>query len=179
MICAWRAVRLVIIAGFAAAASLLAPAPAQASCVRSPFTSPHHFTGTVTRLGNAGRTATVHTDDGRTVTVLGSEADGPNAATSVDRTYQVGVTYEFHPLNDASPYQDNVCTATHAIGAGSPGSTDPAPVGGAASGAPSTSLLLGITTAVVVLTSTVLWLLRRRANASAAVHRDEPSAAGP
>jgi hypothetical protein len=172
---------LVIIAGLATAANLLGPAPAQASCVQPPLTSPHQFTGTVTRVGNAGRTATVHTDDGRTVTVLGSEADRPNAATTVDRTYQVGVKYEFHPLNDSSPYQDNACTATHPIGARSPDPNGPPAVDGgdAGSGAPSTSLVLGITAAVILLTSAGLWLLRRRTNASAAGHRDEPNAAGP
>ena len=112
----------------------------------------------------------VHTDDGRTVTVRGSDADGPNAATTVDRTYQVGVRYEFHPLNDTSPYRDNACTATHPIGARSPDPNDPAAAGGgdAATGAPSTSLWLGIAAAVILLTSAGLWLLRRRTNASAA-----------
>lgn len=64
--------------------------------------SPYRFTGTVTEVENADRTATVVTDEGRTVTVIGSEAS-PNAASTVGRTYQIGVRYEFHPLNTASP----------------------------------------------------------------------------
>ena len=31
---------------------------------------------------------------------------------SVDRTYELGATYEFHPTNGEDPYQDNACTAT-------------------------------------------------------------------
>jgi hypothetical protein len=36
------------------------------------------------------------------------------------------VRYEFHPINDADPYQDNFCTATHPIAAASGSSTSPA-----------------------------------------------------
>jgi hypothetical protein len=90
--------------------------PAHASCVSTPRESPYRFTGTVTGVDNAGRRASVRTDDGRTVTVVGSDAAEPNAATSVDRAFQLGGRYEFHPLNDASPYRDNACTATHLIG---------------------------------------------------------------
>lgn len=155
------------------AAAFFGPAPAQASCIPSPLTSPYYFTGTVTAVsnagsiaitvGNAGRTATVHTDDGRTVTVLGSDAAGPNAATSVDRTYQVGVRYEFHPLNATSPYQDNACTATHPIG----GSTSEPGGPGADAG---TSLWLGIAVAAILLTGTGLWLRRRRTSRPTAGH---------
>ena len=64
------------------------------------------------------------TDEGRTVTVNGGPSGtgtgtDTNTATSVDRTYRPGVRYEFHPLNAASPYQDNACTATRAIGGAS------------------------------------------------------------
>jgi hypothetical protein len=106
--------------------------------------------------------------------VLGSDADEPNAATSVDRTYRAGAKYEFHPLNDTSPYQDNACTATHLIGANSPD-----PSGPAASGDPSTSLWLAISAAAILLTGTGLWLLRRRTSSSAAGRREEPAAAEP
>ncbi len=176
-----RAAILVIIAGLATAASLLGAAPAQASCMQPPLTSPYHFTGTVTMVSNIGRTATVRTDDGRTVTVLGSDADEPNAATSVDRTYRAGAKYEFHPLNDTSPYQDNACTATHLIGANSPDPSGPAAAGGndTASGEPSTSLWLAISAAAILLTGTGLWLLRRRTSSSAAGLREEPAAAEP
>jgi hypothetical protein len=48
--------------------------------------------------------------------------------TSVDRTYEVGGRYEFHPLNDSDPYRDNDCTSTHRIPAASPASSGPAVV---------------------------------------------------
>lgn len=82
------------------------------------MTSQHAFTGLVTATTNNGRVATVHTDAGLTVTVIGTPAEG-SAATTVDRQYVVGTRYEFHPLNDASPYQDNVCTATREVAGGS------------------------------------------------------------
>ena len=116
---------LAILCGPPALLAAITATPAAASCVATPHVSPYRFIGTVIRVENAGRTATVRTDDGRTVTVHGSGAKEPNAATSVDRAYETGVRYEFHPINDSSPYQDNACTATHPIatasGAGAPG----------------------------------------------------------
>jgi hypothetical protein len=106
-----------ILAGLLAVFGAIRPAPAAASCVASPAASPHRFSGTVIRVEDAGRTATVRTDDGHTVTVHGGYASEPGVVTTVDRTYQIGVRYEFHPLNSASPYQDNACTATHPIAA--------------------------------------------------------------
>ncbi len=35
--------------------------------------------------------------------------------TTVDRTYVVGATYEFHPHNDTEPYEDSSCSATHRV----------------------------------------------------------------
>jgi hypothetical protein len=99
-----------------APALLLAGATgAQASCARSPSVSAHVFVGTVTSLANNGRTAQVRTADGHLVQVDGSPEHTAGSATSVDRTYAMGVTYEFHPTNGASPYQDDICTATHAL----------------------------------------------------------------
>lgn len=89
--------------------------PVWGSCVASPPQSPYRFTGVVVATTNVDRTARVRTDDGRDVVVLGSDVDGPNAHTSVDRTYQVGVRYEFDPVNDSSPYRDNICTTTHPL----------------------------------------------------------------
>ena len=109
---------------------LSVPTPASASCVSTPVASPHRFIGTVTQVDNRGRTAVVRTADGRTVTVRGSDAEGA-AATTVDRVYAVGTRYEFHPINDSSPYQDNACTATHPIGRAR---TDASAVGGRADG---------------------------------------------
>ncbi len=60
--------------------------------------------------------ATVRTVDGQTVKVLGTPA--PAGITSVDRSYAVGATYEFHPVNDAEPYEDNACTATERLSGG-------------------------------------------------------------
>jgi hypothetical protein len=113
--------------------------------------------------------------------VLGSDADEPNAATSVDRTYEVGAKYEFHPLNDTSPYRDNACTATHLIGASSPDPSGPAAAAGSgtASGEPSTSLWVAISAATTLLTGTGLWLLRRRTSKTAAGYREETITAEP
>jgi hypothetical protein len=109
-----------------AAASVLVPAvlliwllatatPAAASCALPPKESSHRFTGLVLATDDDGRTATVRTQDGRVVTVIGAEG-GPGAVTSVDRTYRASVRYDFHPLNDVSPYRDNACTATRELG---------------------------------------------------------------
>lgn len=175
------ALLLMIIAGLATAASPFGGATAHASCMQSPLASPYHFTGTVTTLSNAGRTATARTDDGRTVIVLGSEADEPNAATSVDRTYEVGAKYEFHPLNDTSPYRDNACTATHLIGASSPGPSGLAAAAGSgtASGEPSTSLWAAMSAAAILLSGAGLWLLRRRTSKSTTGFREETTTAEP
>jgi hypothetical protein len=156
--------RILTAAGFAAGFTLVGAAmatPASASCAGSPVVSAHPFTGTVTAVTNRGRTATVRTDDGRTVTVLGSEATGSAVATSVDRTYQVGLRYEFHPFNDADPYHDNGCSATHAIGAAS---------GATAAGSSSSGPWVGVLSAgaaVLVVAGVIVWYLRRR-NLSAA-----------
>jgi len=103
-------------------ATVAAARPAWADCAAAaPTRSPHWFTGVVVQTTNVDRTAFVRTDDGRDVIVLGSYVDGANAHTTVDRTYQVGVRYEFDPANDSSPYQDNRCTATHPIDAAATG----------------------------------------------------------
>lgn len=86
---------------------------ASASCAVPAVRSPHQFTGAVVQTANGGRTATVRTDEGTTVTVTGAES---GAVSPVDRRYKTGVRYEFHPLNDSSPYRDNACTATRELG---------------------------------------------------------------
>lgn len=142
---------------------LLAAAPAYASCVLPPRVSAHPFTGTVVSVSNAGRTASVRTDDGRIVGVHGSEADQPGAFSSVDRTYDVGVRYEFHPINDADPYQDNICTATHPILASAGGSPASSATPSRAGGDPSSGSRVGwIAGGVVLVTVVGLWLLKRR-----------------
>lgn len=111
-------------------------AAAYASCAGPPEPSPYAFTGTVLSVEDGGTIATVETDEGDTVTVLGGP--GGYGVTSVDRTYEVGVRYEFHPINDQSPYEDNDCTATHKLADQSPPSP-PGTTGAGGSGQEGTS----------------------------------------
>jgi hypothetical protein len=130
--------------------------------VSTPRESPYRFTGTVTGVDNAGRRASVRTDDGRTVTVVGSDAAGPNAATSVDRAFQLDGRYEFHPLNAASPYRDNACTATHLIGgAGVHRDGRVLPRAGEGGQRPVWWRLGGAAVVVVMLAAAGAWLVRR------------------
>lgn len=157
---------LLLLASTAAAAGPGA-APALASCVAFPGVSPHAFAGTVVALAREGRVAQVRTDDGRAVEVRGTPArpDGPGGATSattVDRTYELGARYEFHPVNAAAPFEDNSCTATHPLPALPTRLAEPAP--------PDEAPVSGIAAAVGLLVAAtgVLVLLRRR---SAERHR--------
>jgi len=143
-----------ILALLLGAVALLVPAgPAAASCAGPPQTSPALFTGTVTAVASNGRVATVLTDDGRTVQVIGTP-DPAAQATSVDRQFTIGARYEFHPINNTPPYQDNACTATRQIGlrpaTGVPGWVAPAGVVAAA------------ILAIGVLAGWWLWRWRRR-----------------
>jgi hypothetical protein len=98
--------------------------PAVGSCAETQIRSPYAFTGVVVSTRSQGRVATVRTDTGATVQVLGTPETN-SVATSVDRTYQVGGRYEFHPINSSSPYQDNACTFTHLLSLAPP-SSEPA-----------------------------------------------------
>lgn len=138
-----------------AVTATLAPAPASASCAQTPPPAKAVFTGTVTATDHDGRRATVNTDDGRVVTMVGT-ADLGAAATSVDRTYEVGGRYEFHTLNDASPYEDNACTATKKIGAAS--------VDGAARPSTATSIGAGTGLAVALAIAALIWYRKRKGN---------------
>lgn len=102
----------------APAVIVTAAAPATASCAASPPPSPHAFTGTVLKTRLDGRVATVRTASGAIVTVRGAAAAGRKVFTTVDRQYKVNRSYEFHPLNARSPFQDNACTATNRIPGG-------------------------------------------------------------
>jgi hypothetical protein len=117
---AYRSARLWVVLLVGAGALVLPAAPASGSCVASVPTSAVVFTGTVTAVDLDARVATVRTDDGRVVQVVGSP-DPTAVATSVDRRFVVGSRYEFHPTNDTSPYQDNACTATRQLGRAEPG----------------------------------------------------------
>lgn len=98
LLCAWTA-------------GMLGAPPAAASCATAPVPSPYAFVGTVIATSQGDRVVQVVTDDGATVTVRGTTG----SFTSVDRRYALGGRYEFHPLNDESPYSDNSCTATRQL----------------------------------------------------------------
>jgi hypothetical protein len=106
----------------ATATSSPTPAPT------TPARSAHAFQGSVVALGNGGLNATVVRKDGVVVEVHGGTgrlgATGPD-----DRIFVVGAVYQFEPLNDVSPYQDSLCTATKVIWSPTVGvfpDTDPA-----------------------------------------------------
>lgn len=126
--------------------------PAFASCATDkPARSPAAFTGVVTSTKSHGRIATVRTDTGATVKVVGTPDTG-SGATSVDRTYEVGGRYEFHPTNDASPFQDNACTATRLLSMTSPPPTTTSGLQGSPMKvAALTALLVGGVTAAVAV----------------------------
>lgn len=93
-----------------------APPLAIASCATDrPPRSPAAFTGVVLSTIFEGRIASVRTEGNETVTVRGTPATALSGATSVDRNYEVGGRYEFHPVNRSSPYEDNACTATRLL----------------------------------------------------------------
>ena len=108
--------RLVTTVAATAIAVLLSQGPALGSCATSaPLASPYAFTGVVISTESMGRFAVVRTDVGATVEVRGTMVTSDNAFTSVDRSYQVGGRYEFHPTNATSPFVDNECTATQLL----------------------------------------------------------------
>lgn len=98
-----------------AAALLAGPAAtAQASCAASDNRSPYAFTGLVVATRAHDRVATVKTDEGQTVEVHGGPDDS-DVFTSLDRAFERGGRYDFHPTNSSSPYQDDQCTATRLV----------------------------------------------------------------
>ena len=107
--------RLTSATGLAGSILIGGATPATASCGPLPPPSPNAFIGTVLDTDMDGRQATVQTMGGDTVTVVGTPAPDPGTITSVDRTYDVGATYKFHPVNSADPYEDNACTRTHEL----------------------------------------------------------------
>lgn len=136
----------------------LTGAPAAASCAGPPQDSTHAFTGTVTALRWEGRLATVVTEAGDTVEVRGTPG-GAHSVTSVDREFQLGARYEFHPENGASPYQDNACTATHKIaGAAHGAATGPA----AGPSSPAAPLAAGLGVALLLAAVPGVLIARRR-----------------
>jgi hypothetical protein len=112
-----RLARSVPTVALVAAASVAAAPAANASCAEPPTESPHAFVGTVIDTREEDRIATVITDEGRRVIVLGTSDDSwfVESSSSVDQRYALGGRYEFHPTNASDPYRDNACTATHKI----------------------------------------------------------------
>lgn len=145
--------------------------PASASCATdNPPRSPAAFRGVVAATTSKGRVATVVTDAGRTVQVVGTPAGTSSAETSVDRHYEVGGRYEFHPLNRASPYEDNTCTATRLLVRGptppAPATPGQSPVSGQSSAAerqsPAQRLLVAGVGVAGVVTALLAWRRARR-----------------
>lgn len=150
-------------AGATDAAGETARPSARTSCVPGPLRSEHAFTGTVASTSADGRVAQVRTDDGRDVQVVGSSNPQPNTATTVDRSYATGTRYEFHPLNPASPYEDNVCTATHEVAAAPAAPPEP-PATTVSTGAFVTALVALGVVALVGTAAAFLVPSRRRRN---------------
>jgi hypothetical protein len=111
-----RALSALLTAALAGGVCAVVPAaPASASCLADPPPSPYAFTGTVLDTRWDGRWARVRTDSGDVVVVKGG---GRDAVSSIDRFYQAGSRYRFHPIDRRSPFRDNLCTATHPVGYG-------------------------------------------------------------
>jgi hypothetical protein len=97
------------------AAAVASGPPPYASCATEAMVSPYAFVGTVISTERKDHIATVITDSGQRVTVLGTEGGFPESFRSTDRRYALGGLYEFHPLNGESPYRDEICTATQQL----------------------------------------------------------------
>lgn len=113
----WR-VGLTWLGGLVTLLLLAAPGAASASCATDrPPASPYAFVGTVIDTAKDNRVATVITDEGEQVKVVGTPASGwfATGVSSTDRRYALGGRYEFHPVNASDPYQDNICTATRKL----------------------------------------------------------------
>ena len=115
-----------LVPAIALIAMLATPAPSLASCAVMPdvklaaTAAEIAFVGTVTATANRDTWATVSVEevwrgpDQPAQVVIKGGPEG-NAATSVDRTFQVGVKYLFFPYTDgAAGLADNSCTSTTA-----------------------------------------------------------------
>lgn len=109
--------------GLLSLAALAAPAGASASCALPPpgadpwASADAVFVGTVTSVANFERWATVEVEevwkgpDQPAVVVVRGGPEG-NTATSVDRTYAVGMKYVFGVLVSDGNLHDNSCSST-------------------------------------------------------------------
>ncbi len=118
--------RILVVSCCALVASLGAAGSAVASCAPLPplkqaiAKSPVVFVGETTATSNEDRTATVEVSEiwkgevpEGSFEVVGG-AEGANAASSVDRAYEVGITYLFvlyEPMKGGR-FRDNSCSAT-------------------------------------------------------------------
>jgi len=159
--------RLLGVAALSAAGLFVGAAPeASASCAAPPSVSPWMFTGTVVSTERDGRIAAVRTDDGHRVEVVGTTSTSTNGITSVDRDYEIGARYEFHPTNSTSPFQDNICTRTHLV---SPPTTATTPgtahtrsaAGDTPSGLGTTAAIAGTAAAIALIATLVIRRHRR------------------
>ena len=98
---------------------------ARASCAGPPTepavaiaAAPVAFVGTVEATSNGNRVALVRVESVwrgpnlPTKVIVKGTPDEAAAATSVDRIFGPGTRYLFLPINFASPFEDNSCTAT-------------------------------------------------------------------
>ena len=124
--------RLALVPALAAFALLAIPSAALADCAMPPdiktaaLSADIVFVGTVTATENRGSWATVMVEEiwrgpDQPAEVLIKGGPGGNSATSVDRTFEVGVKYLFFPYADpgteplpgaVSGLSDNSCTST-------------------------------------------------------------------
>ncbi|MEO7555803.1 MAG: hypothetical protein ABIV94_04265 [Acidimicrobiales bacterium] len=122
VLCTVASTVFVLVSAGSAAASCAPPLPTRDAITQADAV----VVGTVTATRSHDRVATVAVDEvwkgevGNTLEVFGGP-DPENAATSVDRTYEIGVRYlivAFEPAAHGSPgaiggrYEDNACSAT-------------------------------------------------------------------
>lgn len=160
--------RLLGVAALSAAGLFVGIAPeASASCTETPPpVSPWVFTGTVVSTERDGRVAAVQTDDGHRVEVVGTAST--SGFTSVDRAYEIGARYEFHPTNSTSPFQDDICTRTHLVSPPTattpPGTAHTRPAAGdTLSGLGIIAAIAGPSAAIAALIATLVVRRHRRA----------------
>lgn len=102
---------------------LAAPSAARADCMPPPpiedavKSAEIVFVGTVAATSNRSSWASVTVEEvwrgpDQAAQVLVKGGPGGNAATSVDRSFEVGVKYLFFPYADAGGLADNSCTST-------------------------------------------------------------------
>ncbi len=116
-------VRLALVPVLAVLAVFASPLASYASCVQPPAfqqalgEAEIVFVGTVASTANQGTWATVTVEEiwkgpDQPASVLVKGGPGGGAATSVDRTFEIGVKYVFFPSGATPDLTDNACTST-------------------------------------------------------------------